>query len=132
MSVKGDFSKLRNIGKVLPKVIAQRVAARTAPDLSARARAAFLAGESPYGDPWTPAKDGRPVTLRKTGRLFNALRFVSIGTITRAVLAVPYLKYHIGTRQVLPPGGRKMPIAWSTAIAEFAHEEIGRQLKRAA
>lgn len=129
--LRGDVKKLSGLGKALkglPVRVRTRVAARVAPELTARARASFEAGENPYGDTWAPGADGQRVTLRKSDRLFGTLHFVTIGTKVRAVLGVKYAKYQIGKRGILPQGGTAMPVSWSRAIGAIAVEEIQRDL----
>lgn len=86
----------------LPRVLAQRVAEAAAPALTDAAKGTFASSQSPYGAPWAPGKDGRPVTLRRTGALATFVRYVAIGTRLRVSLGVSYAKYQIGKRPVYP------------------------------
>ncbi len=128
MNLKAFAKTLRT----LPITLAQNVASKVAPDITTRARAAFAAGQDPYGVAWAPGVNGQAVTLYKSGRLGASLLFVAVGTRVRAVLSVPYAKYQIGKRAILPPGGKAMPAAWSESIGTTAKKEIESALARAA
>lgn len=127
--VKGDLSKLSRIAKALPTtVIAQRVAAKASPAITARVQRTFLASERADGTGWAPGRDGRTITLRRSGALFAKVQFVSTGTRMRAVLGVPWAKYQLGKRPVFP-GGR-IPADWSGDIKRISIGEIEADLKR--
>ena len=133
MSTIRGLKSLRALSAALKRIGAQtsqRVAARVAPVLTALARAAFAQQQSPFGDAWDPGVDGAPVTLRATGKLLGTLRFAAVGSRVRAVLAVPYARYHIGKRRILPAGG--IPDSWEKAIEEIFRDEVKRGLGKAA
>ena len=123
-NLKALATKLRQV----PVRVAQRAAAKIAPRLTELARASFDAGENPYGDAWEPGAEGQRVDLVQRGALRAQLRFTAVGTRVRAVLGVPYAKYQIGKRKVLPIGGSAMPAAWSRAIGEIVNAEIAADL----
>lgn len=111
----------------LPVTLAQDVASKAAPDLTARARASFEAGETVYGTARQPGKDGHAVTLHKTGKLLATILFKAIGKRVRAVLGVPYARYNVRFG-ILPRGGSAMPTDWAEGIAKLTKEAIERTL----
>jgi hypothetical protein len=111
----------------VPKVTAQRIAARVAPELTSRAQESFAAGTSVYGDAWPPGAGG-PYDLVDSGNTRKSIKFVSIGTIVRAKLGTPYAKYLVGKYKILPIGSSQMPTAWQEAVGAIAREEIDRVL----
>ena len=120
MSGFDDLAAMRARLAKLPEVAA-RVAQRGAPALSARARAAFDAGQGVEGQPFGG------VDLNETGRLrAAALEYTAIGTKIRAsVGSVPYAKYHI-KRGILPRGGAKLPAAWEAELVAIAQDELAQ------
>lgn len=101
----GDVSSLRAFSqrlRSLPRVLAQRVAAKAAPELTRVARETFDAGEDAYGVPWVPRADGKRATLNKTGTLASKITYVAIGTILRVALGVPYARFQVGRRPIFP------------------------------
>lgn len=122
--VKGGFDKLRNFEtklRSMSKVVAVKVAAKAAPIISDLAKATFEAGQDAYGLLWEPGRDGQKITLRKSGALERyAATYAAIGTRIRAVLGVPYAKYQIGKRPVLPRGA--LPVAYSDALKRIVSE----------
>ncbi len=128
--MKGDLSKLKNLAKAvkdLPKTVKQDVARQAAPDLTGKAQAAFDSGVTVYGDIRPAGEDGLPVSLHKSGKLESGLNFKSVGTIVRAVLAVPYAKYNIRFG-ILPRGGAKLPVSWSDALEDIVDDTIRSSL----
>lgn len=115
-----SIAQFTNDLRRLPKVVAQSVAKRAAPAITALARASFDASETPDGVPWAPAKDGDKVTLRKTGDLERFIHYVSIGTKLRVALGVPYAKYQIGKRPVYPTQGGTLPREYRETLARTA------------
>lgn len=130
--LSGDVRTLKNLAKQLglagSTVVAQRVAARVAPELTALNLASFDAGQTPYGDAWEPGRDGRDVDLVKSGATRASVVYVAIGTRVRCVLGPRYLKFQIGRRGILPRGGQTLPGAQSARIREIAAEEIRASL----
>lgn len=114
----------------LPRVVAQRVAAASAPAITAAALRTFEAGTTPYGVPWTPGADGERVKLRKTGDLVRYVKYVAIGTKLRVALGVPYAKYQIGRRPIFPTQGGALPAEYVQTLQRVAvqvvREEMGR------
>jgi hypothetical protein len=127
--VTGPIRDLRRLAKAmraLPKVTAQRVAAKVAPELTDQARASFAAGQTVYGDSRPAGVDGAPLTLERTGATKASLRFVSVGTIVRASLGTPYARYLIGKYKILPSGNAAMPVEWSKSVGKIADDVIAR------
>lgn len=127
MSVKGDLSQLGRIAASLRRAgsvqTAQRVASAMAVDYTDRARSAFQAGQSVYGDARVGKNGGTP-SLYRTGKLFESIVYRSIGTLVRTVLGVPYARYNIRFG-ILPR--KTLPTAW----AEAARKKIGEIVKEA-
>lgn len=132
MSLRGDPRTLRDLGRAIARAggiaTAQRVAKRAAPELTELVRSSFDAQRSPYGDPWPPGRDGQDVDLVESGALRGTLKFEAVGTRVRTTLGVPYAKYHVGERAILPPGGRAVPPPWKARIDSIAREEIAAAL----
>lgn len=112
----------------LPKVIAQKVAAQAAPEITAAARETFDASQNPYGVPWAPGADGEKVTLDDTGALKRTIKYVAIGTKLRVALGVPYAKYQIGKRPVFPRQGGALPPAYVSKLADISNVAIAEYL----
>lgn len=113
----------------LPRVVAQKVAERAAPALTALAQRTFDAGENPYGVPWASGKKGQRVSLRRSGALFKFIRYVAIGTKLRVALGVPYAKYQVGKRPIFPRQDTTLPDEYAQTLERTAvqvvKEEIG-------
>lgn len=114
--------------RAMPIRLGREVAAKAAPALTGFAQTAFDAGQTVYGDARPAGVDGQLLTLHLSGKLQSAIKFVSIGTIVRAVLGVPYARYNIRFG-ILPRGGAVMPTAWSEHIADLVHAEALRALE---
>lgn len=112
----------------LPRVVAQKVAANAAAEITRLAHATFNASEDAYGVPWSPGADGQRVTLRKSGRFARYVRYVAIGTKLRAALGVPYARYQIGRRPVFPRQGQALPTAYVRALSEVADKTVRTEL----
>lgn len=127
VSVRGDLSQLSRIAASLRKAgsvqTAQKVASEMAVDYTERARTAFQAGQSVYGDARVGKHGGTP-TLYRTGKLFGSIVYRSIGTIVRTVLGVPYARFNIRFG-ILPR--KTLPTAW----AEAARKKIGEIINEA-
>ena len=119
-------ASLRN----LPQVVAQKVASRSAPVLTALARATFNASENAYGTSWSPKADGTVATLRKSGALASKVQYVATGTKLRLALGTLYAKYQVGRRPITPRQGDKLPVEYSRALSQTAaqvcREELGQ------
>jgi hypothetical protein len=129
--LKGNISYLRSLERSireLPRVIGHKVAAAAAAEITAMARATFNAGRNAYGDKWDPGADGRPVTLKKSGRLAAGVSYVAIGTRLRSRLGPAYAKYQVGKRPVLPRG--KLPVSYDAALKKRANQVIAAELGR--
>ena len=128
----GDVSKLRALEKSireLPRVVALKVAEKSAAIITSMAEATFGAGENAYGDTWEPGYRGAKVTLRDTGALAAGVKYTAIGTKLRAVLGPRYAKYQVGRRPIFPRNGARLPSAYADAIqknaAEIIRDEMG-------
>ena len=117
-----SMTKLAATLRALPVVLAQRVAAKAAPAISALAREAFDSSTDPYGAAWAPGRDGGTVTLRRDGALEAFLRYVAIGTRLRVSLGVKYAKYQIGKRPVYPRAGL-LPAKYALALEQITIDE---------
>lgn len=133
MSLRGSpetLSRFASDLRRLPAVVAQKVAAAAAPQLTELVGESFDAGEDPYGNAWIEGADGQRVTLRKSGALAKGLQYVAIGTKLRMRLPVAYAKYQVGRRPVAPAQTKELPESYSRAIARttvaVCREELGR------
>lgn len=115
-SIKALKSKLRE----LPKTVAIDVARRAAPAVSTLTSTAFESARTVYNDPRPSGVDGRQLTLVRSGRTRDALRFVAVGTLVRCVLPTRWARYLIGKYGVLPNGA--LPVQWSRRLAELTKE----------
>lgn len=114
----------------LPRVVAIRVAEESAPVITELAKQTFDSSETPYGDSWKLSKEGKRVTLHKSGDLSRYVKYVAIGTRLRVALGVRYAKYQIGRRPVFPRQAGDLPPAYVEALKRTAvrvcKEELGR------
>jgi hypothetical protein len=122
--LRGDIRKLSDLKRIIQKApitVAQDVAKRAAPALTALTVQAFNSGANVYGDPRPLGVDGRQLTLRKSGATARTMKFTSDGgTIVRCVLGPEYAKYLIGRYGVLPNGA--LPARWSARLGELVAE----------
>lgn len=122
-----SFAALADLRKsllALPEV-STRIAQRGAEAFTALAQADFAGRHSPYGDPWGDGRDGKPLTLDKSGKLrAQAIRYVAQGRAIRCSLGVPYARYQL-KHGLLPKAG-KLPAAWNDALAKIANEELAK------
>lgn len=125
-----NLSKFAADIRRLPKVVAQKVAAEAAPELTKLAKATFDASANAYGVPWKPGDKGQIVTLRKTGALERFLTYVAIGTRIRVALGVPYAKYQIGRRPVFPAQSGELPPEYAQALERAAVRVVRREMKQ--
>lgn len=123
-SVKQTMARIYSVLGRISVATAMRAAERIAPTLTTMAKASFDASETPYGTPWAPGADGQRVTMRRSGALAKGLTFAAVGARVRAVLGVPYAKYQIGRRRILPAGGATVPQSWHDAMAKHAHDVL--------
>lgn len=110
-------------------VVAQEVAARAAPEVTALALAEFDAGRTAYGDPRPEGVDGRELRLVRTGATRAALRFVAVGTVIRCVLGPRYARYLVGKYRILPSGQQAVPFRWRRAISDVARDVVSRRIE---
>lgn len=124
MSNAEAFRKLRALRQQIASLpsVAERVARRAAAEFRKLAKADFDAGRTPDGDAWKPGKDGKRVTLKKSGRLEKkATDYEASGRHVRAtVTTVPYARFQL-RRGYMP---RTLPAAWATRLRELARQEI--------
>ncbi len=113
---KGSIASIKQAIRALPITIAADVAKRAAPALSVLTATAFASSRTVYDDPRPTGVDGRALTLVKSGRTRDALRFVAVGTLVRCVLPTGWAKYLIGKYGVLPNGA--LPVRWSARLGE--------------
>jgi len=132
MSRPLDLSSLTKITarlRALPRVLAQDIAERAAPKISAFAKESFDASRDPYGAPWAPGVNGQTITLRKTGALERFVHYVAIGTKIRVSLGVKYAKYQIGKRLIYPRRDL-LPKQYSDALRQLASSTARDHLER--
>lgn len=121
-SLKGDPRRLGALAQMfreLPQKLASDVAERGAPALTGDLQGNFDSGASAYGKAFV-SKDGRPLTLKKTGATDAALRFTHAGTVMTTPALPGYARYLIGKYGILPSGKQAMPPAWKALLAEIA------------
>jgi hypothetical protein len=121
VTASGSLPRFAERLRQLPRVLAQQVAAASAPELSVLAQQSFDSSSSPDGVPWAPGKEGQKITLHETGRLEATLRYVAIGTRLRVALSVPYAKFQIGKRPIFPRAGT-LPPAYRAALTARVNE----------
>lgn len=117
--------------KVLIKALSgmsQKVATETAKEAASEitdlGRKTFDASETAYGDRWEEGKEGQKVTLRKSGRLAEGIKYVAIGAKLRAVLGPKYAKYQVGKRPVFPRHGASLPLPYVQVLRERVAQAI--------
>jgi hypothetical protein len=121
-SLKGDprrLGELAQMFRALPGKLAEDVARRGAPKLTEDLQGNFDSGASAYGKPFA-GKDGKALTLKKTGKTEEALRFTYEGTVMRTPALPKYARYLIGKYGILPSGRQALPPAWRALLAETA------------
>lgn len=102
----------------LPLSLAHEVARQASPVLTKDTNDSFAAGVGVYGDPRPVSKmTGSPMTLVKSGWVRDNLSFATSGTIVRAILAKPYVKYLIGKFTILPNGS--LPTTWQKRLDDI-------------
>jgi hypothetical protein len=120
------FGELKAKLRALPVSVAHRVASQAAPAVTDLTVAAFTSGRSVYGDRRPLGADGGALTLERTGRTRQTLKFVANGTIVRCVLGTKHARYLIGKYGILPNGA--MPVEWTRRLRELTTTEIKRAL----
>lgn len=132
MSFTGDTTTLRRFSKSLRElstVTAQKIAAASAPVLTSLLRSTFDASQDAYGVPWDSGRDGKPVTLRRSGALAQGLSFVAIGVLLRMRLAARHAKYQVGKRPVAPRQGDPLPLAWREALVQTTRSVLASEVR---
>ena len=130
--LKGPIDTVRALERRisdLPRVLAQKVAAGCAEEITRLAKGTFAASENAYGDPWKPGEEGQTVTLKQSGELSRGVAYMAIGTKLRARLGPRYSKYQVGTRPILPTG--KLPIAYQDALRAKTAEIVAAHVRGA-
>jgi len=117
--------------RAMPKTLATDVAREAAPMLTGLAQTSFDSGRTVYNDARPTGAKGNTLTLRKSGAVRSALRFVAIGTVMRVVLGPRYARYLIGKYRILPVGDRSaIPAHWRREIERITLRLL--QARRAA
>lgn len=132
--LKGNPASLRKLGaslRQLPKVLAQRVAVKVAPELTAQTQAAFSSGVDVFGDARPAGVNGNPLTLVASGATRESLVAKAVGTLVRFVVGAKYQGVLVGKYRILPAPGAAMPVAWQNATGKIARAEIERELSGA-
>jgi hypothetical protein len=101
-------------------VLAHKVAAEVAPEITALAKESFDGSQTPDGIPWAPGVDGQKVKLHKTGALEEQIHYVAVGTKLRVALGVSYARFQIGKRPVFPRQSGQLPANYIRAIERTA------------
>lgn len=129
MSNAQSLAKLRALRERIASLpeVAQKIAKRAAVEFSKLAREDFDAQRSPDGEAWTSGKDGKTVTLKKSGTLEDkATKYTATGRRVRAsVTGVRYARYQRPAR-FIPRG---LPPEWADRLREIAREEIDAHLR---
>lgn len=120
--LRGDLSSIRKLKaslRALPVSIAHDVSQRAAPAMTALTEQAFEAKRNVYGEarPLSTSAGHKQLTLRRTGAVHGALRFVANGTVVRCVLGPKYARFLIGKYGILPNGA--LPTSWSNRLGEI-------------
>lgn len=129
-----NTANLRRFNKELltmTQTIANKVAARAASVIGAKARASFDARQTVYGDARPSGKHGA-LSLVKTGAARGSLDFTADGgSKIRATLAHEYVKYLIGKYVILPIGNAQLPFQWLMALRLIKAEECSKASPKA-
>lgn len=131
--LRGDLSSLKNFSAALrriPTVVAEKVAAAAAPEITSLALATFNASQDAFGAPWDAGRDGKAVTLRDSGTLARFIKYVAIGTKIRVSLGVSYARYQIGKRPIFPKQGEPLPASYVAVLKRVASEVMRAELAR--
>ncbi len=130
MSVKRKGVTLQSYAKTLkalPRVAAIKVAERGASQISTAAQSSFDAGQTVHDEARPLGTRGNVVTLKKTGKLRAALRFLHDGgTRIRAALKERYMGVMTGRFEVLPHGAR-LPARWKRLLDREATSTLKQE-----
>lgn len=130
--LKGDISGVRKLERAIQAIpfrVGAKVAARSADVITELGQATFNAQQNAYGDAWPDGADGEVKTMRETGALAEGVRYVAIGTKLRARLGVPYARFLINKRPILPRNGAALPAPYVDALSKAASEVITAELE---
>lgn len=132
---------LRGFNKRVRQLTAEAAiatAAAGAPVITGVMGADFDAGNTAYGTPRPLGKHGNAVSLRLTGQLRRALKFVTDGTTKiRAVVNLVdkhgrrYVPYVIGRFSPMPNGNAAMPQRWRQELRYVAIARCGELASKA-
>lgn len=129
MGLKGDVRSIKNLRQqlaALPITVSARIAAHSAPEISARTAEDFNAGRTVYGKPRPSSVNGGELSLERTGATRRALRFIATGRDIRTAHLPRYTKYLIGKYDVLPNG--PLPAEWRARLGLIAERVIREEL----
>lgn len=112
--------------------LANRIAPKVAQKITERARASFAAGQTVYGDARPAGVQGDKLTLVKTGLAQSTLHFTAVGSVVRAVLSAPYVKYLIGKYKILPIGNAALPFQWLIDIRKIVNDAVAADVRAGA
>ncbi len=117
-AAKGNAALLRFKAQLraMPRTIAHSVAHRAAPKLTDNTQGAFDSGRTVYGES-RPVGASGPLTLVRSGRVRDALKFAATGTQIRCVIGPRYARFLIGRYKILPNGG--LPAGWQRDLSEL-------------
>lgn len=120
-----SLNRLRGSIRELPLRIRSAVAKDAEGILNREMRGAFDAGRTVYDTPRplsvAKGREGSKLTLKKTGRTYAQLYFVTIGTILRAQLPTKYAKYLIGRYQIMP---QSLPAKWRVELEQLVQDYV--------
>lgn len=126
----GSLSRFASKLRELPRLLGNRVALLAADEITTIARRTYALSEDAYGADWAPGAKGQTITLRKTGTMLRALRYVAIGQKLRVALTTKYAKYQIGKRPVFPRQGGALPRSYMSALERATSKALeGEVLK---
>lgn len=126
MSLKGNprtLAALKRAIKNMPITSAARIAARSAPEMTALATGSFDSGQTAY-DTARPrsAVNGKALSLEKSGAFRRAISFVATGRDIRLTRLPSYGGFIIGKYRALPNG--PLPVAWRERMTEIAAQVL--------
>lgn len=122
MALRGNISSIGALKariRKMPVLVAETVAKKAAPSMTALTNQAFDAKRSVYGEPRPVGVSGRPLTLEASGETRRRLFFASNGTIVRASLGTRWARFLIGKYGILPNGA--LPADWSRKLTELVN-----------
>jgi hypothetical protein len=127
--MNGDPRRLKDLAarlRALPKTAAIKVAAKSAPAITALAQSAYDGGTTVYGGARPSGKSGA-LSLVATGRTRATLRFVAVGSIVRVALGTRYARFLIGKYGILPMA--TLPTAWGEALGRVSVEVLDAEVR---